>query len=378
MQKSEISLVNPIQDLSQDNELDRLIVNFFTESDFHKKNYIYKNIKIAILKNQNINSPEINREMQNYFSKISEPSIFDKRFLKLMLSNGWKVPQNFPENDELNIKESGNDFFTKKIEVKIQDYKKTYETFPIIIQEDNKQAFFDSLKIAFEYLYYCTISSDKNEVENNKENILRINVNGVELGFSAFGLCDFLENVLIKKNQKELSFLEFVRKSYNKFDENFEENFITLKARCILDKQMITDLSFAKEIVENGIDVRSSIESSTRGSLQLFSSIRTEYSTPRNSFQDYFFKSTNDEKKILKFEGDRFVIKNPEPTCYSVLKTIFCSCFGKNDHQKNINIDSLESLNSKPSSDHSLHPSSSFLVEARVSPLYERGDIILS
>jgi len=62
----------------------------------------------------------------------------------------------------LNIKEHGNDFFLQDVEIKIQDYKKTYKTSPIVIEEQHQKEFFKSLEIAFEYLSYCTNSSDRN------------------------------------------------------------------------------------------------------------------------------------------------------------------------------------------------------------------------
>lgn len=377
MQQSEISLDNSTPDSSQEKLMESLIEKLHDEDDRNKKNEIYRKIEIEIIKNKNINSAGIDHRMRNYFSKITEPSEFDKNLMKLMLSNGWKVPQDFLELDFLNIKESKNNFYSQDVEIKIQDYKKTYESLPIKIEEHFQRAFLDSLNTAFDYLVFCSIPFNSNEVEYNKKNILRIDVNGVELGFSAIGLYDFLENIVIKKDQKELSFLKFVKKFGNEKEENFEENFMTLKARCILDKQIITDFSFAKEIVEHGIDFRSSIESSRRGSFQNFSSRRNSFqdsSSRRNSFQDYLPKATNNEKKILKLEGDKFVIKDPDPTCFSFLKTVFCNCFGKKNQQENI----PQGRDQMPSSDHSIHPSTSFIVEGGSSLTLDRRDIILS
>ena len=380
MQQSEISLDIPATISSQEDSFKLLIDKFFLEESLHKKNEIYRKIELAIIKNENINSAEINQKMADYFSKIAEPKNFDKKLIKLMLTSGWKVPQDFPENDFLNIKESKNDFYIQDTEIKIQDYKKIYEAPPIKIEERYQKEFFDSLKIAFEYLDYCLIPFNKNEVEYNKKNILRINVNGVELGFSATGFWDFLKDIKIINKRKELGFSEFVETLDSEKKQFFEENFLTLQARCILDKQMITDINFAKNVVENAIDVRSSIESSRRGSFQNFSSMRSSFqdsSSRRNSFQEYLpnlHKSHHNEGKILKLEGDKFVIKDPDPTCFSFLKTIFCNCFGKKNQQENIQ----RGRDQTPSSDHSLHPSSSFVVDGGLSLTSNRSDIFLN
>ncbi len=383
MQQSEISPNNSSPDSSQEKLIESLIEKLGFEEDRNKKNEIYRKIEIEIIKNKNINSAGINYRMRNYFSKKTEPNEFDKNLMKLMLSCGWKIPQDFPELDSLNIKESRNNFYFQDVEIKIQDYKKTYESLPIKIEEHFQRAFLDSLSTAFDYLVFCSIPFNNNEVEYNKKNILRIDVNGVELGFSAIGLHDFLENIVIKKDQKELSFLEFVKKFGSEKEENFEENFMTLKARCILDRQMVADFNFAKEVIEHGIDIRSSIESSRRGSLQNFSSRRSSFQEPssrRNSFQDYLpslHKTHDNEVKILKLEGDKFVIKDPDPTCFSFLKSIFCNCFGKKN-QQDANKNSLEALDPKPSSDHSIHPSTSFVVERGASFTLDRRDIALN
>ena len=380
MQQSEISLDNTATISRQEDSFELLIDKFFLEESLHKKNEIYRKIELAIIKNENINSAEINQKMADYFSKITEPNDFDKKLIKLMLTSGWKVPQDFPENDFLNIKESKNDFYIQDTEIKIQDYKKIYQAPPIKIEERFQKEFFDSLKIAFEYLDYCLIPFNKNEVEYNKKNILRINVNAVELGFSATGLHDILENIKIINGRKELGFSEFVETLDSEKKQIFEENFLTLQARCILDKQMITDINFAKNVVENAIDVRSSIESSRRGSFQNFSSMRSSFqdsSSRRNSFQESLpnsFNITQNEKKILKLEGDKFVIKDPDPTCFSFLKSIFCNCFGKNNQQENIK----RERDQAPSSDHSLHPSSSFIVDGGLSLTSNRSDIFLN
>jgi hypothetical protein len=380
MQQSEISLDIPATFSSQEDSFELLIDKFFLEENLHKKNEIYRKIELAIIKNENINSAEINQKMADYFSKITEPNDFDKKLIKLMLTSGWKVPQDFPENDFFNIKEPKNDFYIQDTEIKIQDYKKSYETSPIKIEECHKKNFFNSLEIAFEYLDYCLISNNKNEVEYNKKNILRINVNGVELGFSMIGLNDFLKNIKIINERKELRFPEFVETLDSEKKQFFEENFLTLQARCILDKQMITDINFAKNVVENAIDIRSSIESSRRGSFQNFSSMRSSFqdsSSRRNSFQEYLpnsHKSHHNEVKILKLEGDKFVIKDPDPTCFSLLKSIFCNCFDKKNQQENIQ----RGRDQTPSSDHSLHPSSSFIVDGGLSLTSNRSDIFLN
>ena len=380
MQQSEISLNITPTFLSQEDSFESMITKFFAEESSHKKKEIYRKIEMAIVKNENINSAEINQKMADYFSKITDPNDFDKNLIKLMLASGWKVPQDFPENDALNIKEDENDFFLSKIEIKIQDYKKIYEAPPIKIEERFQKEFFDSLKIAFEYLDYCLIPFNKNEVEYNKKNILRINVNGVELGFSVIGLNDFLKNIKIINGRKESGFSEFVKTLDSEKKQVFEESFLTLQARCILDKQIVTDFNFAKEFVGNAIDVRSSIESSRRGSFQNFSSRRNSFqdsSSRRNSFQDYLpnlHKSHHNEGKILKLEGDKFVIKDPDPTCFSFLKSIFCNCFGKNNQQENIK----RERDQAPSSDHSIHPSSSFIVDGGLSLTSNRRDIFLN
>ena len=380
MQQSEISLDIPATFSRPEDSFKFLIDKFFLEESLHKKNEIYRKIEMAIIKNENINSAEINQKMADYFSKITEPNDFNKKLIKLMLTSGWKVPQDFPENDFLNIKESKNDFYIQDTEIKIQDYKKIYEAPPIKIEERFQKEFFDSLKIAFEYLDYCLISNNKNEMEYNKKNILRIDVNGVELGFSATGFWDFLKDIKIINKRKELGFSEFVETLDSEKKQFFEENFLTLQARCILDKQMITDINFAKNVVENAIDVRSSIESSRRGSFQNFSSMRSSFQEPssrRNSFQEYLpnlNKSHHNEGKILKLEGDKFVIKDPDPTCFSLLKSIFCNCFGKKYQQENIQ----RGRDQAPSSDHSLHPSSSFVVDGGLSLTSNRSDIFLN
>ena len=379
MQQSEISLDNTATISRQEDSFELLIDKFFLEESLHKKNEIYRKIELAIIKNENINSAEINQKMADYFSKITEPNDFDKKLIKLMLTSGWKVPQDFPENDFLNIKESKNDFYIQDTEIKIQDYKKIYQAPPIKIEERFQKEFFDSLKIAFEYLDYCLIPFNKNEVEYNKKNILRINVNAVELGFSATGLHDILENIKIINGRKELGFSEFVETLDSEKKQIFEENFLTLQARCILDKQMITDINFAKNVVENAIDVRSSIESSRRGSFQNFSSMRSSFqdsSSRRNSFQESLpnsFNITQNEKKILKLEGDKFVIKDPDPTCFSFLKSIFCNCFGKKNQQENIK----RERDQTPSSDHSLHPSNSFISNGNASAMTDQRGVVL-
>ena len=155
---------------------------------------------------------------------------------------------------------------------------------------------------------------------------------------------------------------------------------MTLKTRCIFDKQIVTDLNFAKEIVENAIDIRSSIESSRRGSFQNFSSRRNSFqdsSSRRNSSQEYLpnlHKFHHNEGKILKLEGDKFVIKDPDPTCFSFLKSMFCNCFGKKNQQENIQ----RGRDQTPSSDHSLHPSSCFVVDGGLSLTSNRSDIFLN
>jgi hypothetical protein len=373
MQQSEISLDIPATFSSQEDSFELLIGKFFLEENLHKKNEIYRKIEMAIIKNENINSAEINQKMADYFSKITEPKNFDKKLIKLMLTSGWKVPQDFRELDSLNIKECPNDFFLQDVEIKIQDYKKTYETSPITIEERYQKEFFKSLEIAFEYLGYCTNSSDRNEVEYNKKNMLRIDVNGVKLGFSAIGLYDFLENIELKKDQEKISFEKFISKLDNKKEkQGLEEDFMFLETRCLLDRQIITDPSFSKEFIEQGVDVRSSVELSRRGSSQNFSSVRASFqesSSRRNSFQ-----ITNNQGKILKLEGDKFVIKDPDPTCFSFLKTMFCNCFGKKNQQQN----SGQNQDSRSSSDHSLHPSNSFISSPNASLVFDQRGIILN
>ena len=372
MQQSEISLDIPATFSRPEDSFELLIDKFFLEESLHKKNEIYRKIEMAIIKNENINSAEINQKMADYFSKITEPNDFNKKLIKLMLTSGWKVPQDFCELDSLNIKECQNDFFLKDVEIKIQDYKKTYETLPIKIEERYQKEFLESLKIAFEYLDYCLISNNKNDAEYNKKNILRIDVNGVELGFSATGLHDFLKNIKIIHERKELKFSEFVERLDSEKKQFFENKFLILKTRCISNKQIVTDFSFAKEFVENAIDVRSSIESSRRGSFQNFSSVRASFqesSSRRNSFQ-----ITNNQGKILRLEGDKFVIKDPDPTCFSFLKTMFCNCFGKKNQQQN----SGKNQDSRISSDHSLHPSTSFISNANASLVFDQRGIILN
>jgi hypothetical protein len=346
---------------------------------------------MAIIKGENLNSAKTHQAMTNYFAEIVNPKNFDKKLIKLMLTSGWKVPQDFRELDSLNIKEDKNDFFLQDVEIKIQDYKKTYETSPITIEERYQKEFFKSLEIAFEYLGYCTNSSDRNEVEYNKKNMLRIDVNGVKLGFSAIGLYNFLENIELKKNQEKISFEKFIEKPYGPKKWNFSPDFNALKEKCIFEKQLTTDENFAKEVLERGIAVRSSAElsrrgslqnarssyeSSRRGSLQNFSSMRSSFqesSSRRNSFQEYLPKIASNEEKILRLEGDKFVIKDPDPTCFSFLKTMFCNCFGKKNQQQN----SGQNQDSRSSSDHSLHPSNSFISSPNVSAMLDQRGIVL-
>jgi hypothetical protein len=394
MQQSEILLDNSTPDSSQGKSMEALIEKLHDEEDQNKKHEIYRKIEIAIIKGENLNSAGINYRMRNYFSKITEPNEFDKSLMKLMLASGWKVPQDFRELDSLNIKECPNDFFLQDVEIKIQDYKKTYETLPIKIEEYHQKEFFNSLEIAFEYLGYCTNSSDRNEVEYNKKNILRIDVNGIKLGFSAIGLYDFLENIELKKSQEKISFAKFIEKPCGPKKLNFIPDFKSLKEKCIFEKQLTTDENFAKEVLERGMTVRSSIElsrkgslqnarssieSSRRGSFQNFSSVRNSFqesSSRRNSFQESgpnLFKTAQNEKKILRLEGDKFVIKDPDPTCFSFLKTMFCNCFGKKNQQQN----SGQNQDSRSSSDHSLHPSTSFISSQNASAMLDQRGIVL-
>ena len=76
----------------------------------------------------------------------------------------------------------------------------------------------------------------------------------------------------------------------------------------------------------------------------------------------------------IKKEGDKFVIKDSDPTCFSFLKSIFCNCFGKKNQQENIQ----RGRDQTPSSDHSLHPSSSFVVDGGLSLTSNRSDIFLN
>ena len=355
MQQSEILSTIPESLLeSGKKSLEDLIENLSNEKNENRKREIYRKIEVAIIANENINSPEIHHEMVNYFSQITEVKEFDKKLMKLMLTSGWKVPQDFKEQQDLNIKERGNNFFPQA-EIPIEHYKKTFATLPIKIEEGYQQEFLTSLKKSFEYLQYCLFS----ESEANKKNILRININGVELGFSGVGLHDLLENIVIKKSQKELSFSEFINTLDNKEEKQcLEQDAMSLKSRYILDKQMIVDSDFAREFVEQRIG-RASVESS-RNSFQ-------DLSSRRNSFQDLSSRRSSGEKgeKILKFEGDKFVIKDPDPNCFSFLKTIFCNCFGKENQQQNIS----RGRDSMPSSDHSLHPSEGAIASPNASAL---------
>jgi hypothetical protein len=123
-------------------------------------------------------------------------------------------------------------------------------------------------------------------------------------------------------------------------------------------------------------NARSSYESSRRGSLQNFSSMISSFqdsSSRRNSFQEYLPKIVNNEKKILRLEGDKFVIKDPDPTCFSFLKTMFCHCFGKKNQQQN----SGQNQDSRISSDHSLHPSNSFISSPNASAMLDQRGIVL-
>jgi hypothetical protein len=391
MQQSEILLDNIVPNSNQKELLESLIIALSCEENHNKKPEIYREIEMAIIKGENLNSAKTHQAMTNYFAEIVNPKNFDKNLMKLMLSSGWKVPQNFPELDSLNIKEYKNDFFLQDVEIKIQDYKKTYETSPIMIEERHQKEFFNSLEIAFEYLDYCSIPFNQNEVEYNKKNMLRIDVNGVKLGFSAIGLYNFLENIELQKNQEKVSFEKFIEKPRGPKKWNFNPDFNALKEKCIFEKQLTTNLNFAKEVLERGIAVRSSAElsrrgslqnarssheSSRRGSLQNFSSMRSSFqesSSRRNSFQEYLPKIASNEEKILRLEGDKFVIKDPDPTCFSFLKTMFCNCFGKKNQQQN----SGQNQDSRSSSDHSLHPSNSFISSPNASAMLDQRGIVL-
>ena len=78
MQQSEISLDNTARISRQEDSFELLIDKFFLEESLHKKNEIYRKIELAIIKNENINSAEINQKMADYFSKIAEPKILIK------------------------------------------------------------------------------------------------------------------------------------------------------------------------------------------------------------------------------------------------------------------------------------------------------------
>jgi hypothetical protein len=385
MQQSEILLDNIVPNSNQKELLESLIIAFSCAENHNKKPEIYREIEMAIIKGENLNSAKTHQAMTNYFAEIDDPKNFDKNLMKLMLSSGWRVPQNFRELDSLNIKEHKNNFFLQDVEIKIQDYKKTYETSPIVIEERHQKEFFDSLEIAFEYFQYCLISLNDNEFENNKKNILRVDVNGVKLGFSAIGLYGFLENIQLKKGQEKISFAEFIEKPYCPKKCNFSEYFEYLTRNCIFNKQLITDLNFAKEFAEQGIAIRSSADLSRRGSLQnTRSSIELSrrgsfqnFSSRRSSFQEslpYLLKGNHGEEKILKLEGNKFVIKDPDPTCFSFLKTMFCNCFGKKNQQQN----SGKNQDSRISSDHSLQPSTSFISSANASLVFDQRGIILN
>jgi hypothetical protein len=383
MQQSEILLDNIDINPNQRGSLESLIGELSREENRYKKPEIYREIEIAIIKSENLNSAEIHQAMRNYFAEIVDAKNYDKNLMKLMLSSGWKVPQDFRELDSLNIKENGNDFFLQDVEIKIQDYKKTYKTSPIVIEEQHQKEFFNSLEIAFEYLSYCTNSSDRNEVEYNKKNMLRIDVNGVTLGFSAIGLHDFLENIELKKGQEKIPFVKFIEKPRGPKNLDFMPYFNSLKENCIFDKQIITDLDFAKGVLERGMAVRSSAELSTRGSFQSArysheSSIRgnsQNFSSRRNSSQEFLpvlFKGTHGDEKILKLEGDKFVIKDRDPTCFSFLKTMFCNCFGKKDQSRDVE-------NQNPSRDRSDHPATTLSVsEVRVLSSRSRLDTVVN
>jgi hypothetical protein len=98
-----------------------------------------------------------------------------------------------------------------------------------------------------------------------------------------------------------------------------------------------------------------------------------ESSSRRNSFQEYLPKIASNEEKILRLEGDKFVIKDPDPTCFSFLKTMFCNCFGKKNQQQN----SGQNQDSRSSSDHSLHPSNSFISSPNASAMLDQRGIVL-
>jgi hypothetical protein len=377
MEQSEILLENNA--INQRRSLESLITKLSCEGNENKKPEIYREIEIAIIKCENLNSAEIHQAMRDYFAEIVDPKNFDKNLMKLMLSSGWKVPQDFRELDSFNIKEHGNDFFLQDVEIKIQDYKKTYKISPIVIEEQHQKEFFNSLEIAFEYLSYCTNSSDRNEVEYNKKNMLRIDVNGVTLGFSAIGLHDFLENIELKKSQEKISFAKFIEKPYGPKKWNFSSDFKALKEKCIFEKQLITNRDFAMMVLERGIALRSSAELSTRGSLQNVrssheSSIRgssQSFSSRRNSFQESLQKIVNHDEKILKLEGDKFIIKDPDPTCFSFLKTMFCNCFGKKNQKQDLE----DQISSR---DRSENPATTLSVsEGRISASRSRLDSVI-
>ena len=339
MQQSEISSI----DLTQSSQgakisLKDLIQNLSNEKDSNKKREIYRKIEFATIGVENINSAEIHQEMESYFSKIIEANEFDKKLMKLMLTRGLRVSQDFIELDSLNIKEGKNDFFLQDIEIKIQDYKKIYANSPIKIEEQHTKIFLESLKIIFEYFQYCLSSNNENEVEYNKKNILRVNVNGIELGFSALGLCDFLENIVIKKGRKELSFSQFINGLEDKTERQYyKDNFVSLQHKCLVDKEMARNLNFAKEVLEGRADIRSSIESLKKRGSQ-------DFSSRRSSFQDFFRNSSVEknslERKVLALNIDvNCAVKNKiandqNPNCCSFLKVIFYKFFNAKPQQK--------------------------------------------
>lgn len=262
--QSEISLVDS-QPLCENrkNSLEDLIESFYHEKNQFEKNKIFQEIQKGIIICDDINCPEINRAILNYFDKIKEPNQFDKKLLKLFLVSGWRVPQDFQENESFNLEEEGNDYFQQIIKISIQDYKNIYAKSAITINEENKKAFWEALKNSFEYFKFC--KNPANEENNNYKNKImhRVNINGCVLGFSDRGLYYFLKNLKIKENTKELSFVEFVDvDNFNKKQEklNFKNFFNLLKIEYDVDKEILQNLKFAKQAVENRRDSKTSFE----------------------------------------------------------------------------------------------------------------------
>lgn len=363
MQQSEIILVD--SQFSSENakkSLEDLVRIFFNEENEDKKEEIYRKIQTKIITCENINSIEINKTIKDCFDKITEPNKFDKKLIKLFLASGWRVPQDFQENELLNIIEKSNNFFSQDLKIKIQDYKKIYANSSIKIEKKFKKEFWESLKSSFEYFEYCRDPRNEEDVDVKKKNMLRVNINGIILGFSAFGFYYFLKNLKIEENERELNFLQFVdvdNFKSRKLKFFLKNAFASLECHCIADKLILQDSELAKKSVENHLDSRASIEYLKKRDSQDL--------TKNSSFEKGFMRANSDEKNKI--------VNGENPHCCSFLKVIFYKFFNLKPQQNEEKQTPLE-ISLKP--DMARNPSSVVCANSFAQPHYNfRDDIML-